>query len=115
MWRDPALFLLEMQTALMDILEFTEGMSREAFFADKKAKLAVIRCFEIVGEAAKNLPAEVRGIEPNLDWKGICGMRDRLIHKYFGIDAEVVWAAVEGDVKPTLASVGQILARLPRT
>jgi uncharacterized protein with HEPN domain len=113
MSRDPALFLAEMRTALMDILEFTQGMSREAFLADKKVRLAVIRCFEIIGEAAKGLSAEVRGMDPSLDWKGICGMRDRLIHQYFGIDDEVVWEAVEVDVQPILAAIIRIQANLP--
>lgn len=70
---------------------FVEGMYFEDFLADEKTRYSVICALEIVGEAVKKVPTAVRQRNPQVPWKDMAGMRDRLIHGYFGIDNEIVW------------------------
>ncbi len=74
-----------------DIQEFTKGMQYSQFVHDKKTTSAVIRQFEIIGEAAKHIPASIKKKYPEIPWKDMSGMRDRLIHGYFGVDYQLVW------------------------
>jgi len=113
MLRDAIVFLSEIQEAAQDILAHTRGMNGEAFLADKKTKQAVIRCLEVMGEATKGLPLSFREAHPEVPWREVSGMRDVLIHQYFGIDEERLWLAVEKSVPPLLASISKILQTLP--
>jgi len=74
---------------------FVENLSFEEFAAGLKTSYAVIRCIEIIGEAAKNVPDDVRDQYPNVPWKEMAGMRDIVIHLYFGVDPQKVWRAVK--------------------
>ena len=88
-----------------DIESFVAGMSFEQFRSDKKTVNAVIRSFEVLGEAAKNLPEEIISQTHTVPWKKIAGMRDKLIHEYFGVDLEIVWQTIKEDlplVKPLI-------------
>ena len=96
--RDIRDYLVDMGDAVESILEFTVDMSYEDFCNDKKTLYAVTRCFEILGEAAKHIDEDVRLKYPCVPWKMIAGMRDKLIHEYFGIALEIVWSAVQDDV-----------------
>ncbi len=74
-------------------------MSFELFRDDDKTTSAVIRKFEIIGEAIKHIPNDIREQYPEIPWKDIVGMRDRLIHGYFGIDYKIVWEIINVDLK----------------
>ncbi len=76
-------------------IEFTEKMSFNDFQYDKKTQFAVIRCFEIIGEATKRLPDEYRNSRQDIPWKAMAGMRDRLIHGYDVVDTELVWKTTQ--------------------
>ena len=84
---------------------------REAFMASEELQDAVIRNVEVIGEAAKRVSAEARSRMSSLDWKGICGMRDVLIHDYIGVDLDEVWNVVSSRIPELQAVLEQFLAR----
>lgn len=101
MKRDYRLFLQDILDACRYILEFMEGIGVDEFVIDEKTSSAVIQKFEVIGEATKNIPESIREKHPQVPWKDMAGMRDRLIHGYFGIDYLLVWETVEQNI-PTL-------------
>ena len=103
----------EYSDSLRDMLEnaqraiqFTNGMDYKSFAKDDKTVYAVIRAVEIIGEAAANIPGEVRSKYPNVPWREVRGMRNKLVHHYFGINVEVVWQTIHEDL-PMLIEVLQ--------
>ncbi len=81
--------------------EFTSGATYEDFAGDGKTVFAVIRALEIVGEAAKRIPDSVKDEYPEIPWRDIAGMRDKLIHGYSGVNLRVVWETVKNDIPST--------------
>lgn len=96
--RDYKLFLYDILNSINKILKYTQDMSYEKFIDDEKTIDAVTRNFEIMGEAVKYLPANIRNKFPEIPFKKIAGMRDKIIHNYFGIDYEYVWATIKEDL-----------------
>ncbi|MGV9172110.1 MAG: DUF86 domain-containing protein [Promethearchaeia archaeon] len=78
---------------------FTHDMNFEEFKNDDKTSYAVIRCFEIIGEATKNLPDRLIKNYKNVPWKEMAGIRDKLIHGYFGVNLKVIWKTIQKDIK----------------
>jgi len=91
-------YIEDILEAMSNVVEFTKGMSYEEFVKDTKTVYAVIRALEIVGEAAKNIPEDVRKKYPDIPWRSMAGMRDKLIHAYFGVRLERVWEVVKRDI-----------------
>lgn len=89
--RDPELLLTDILDAGQKILAYTAGQSFEQFTSDSKTIDAVVRNFEIIGEAANRLPEGFKEQHPGIDWYRIIGFRNRIVHDYFGIDLEIVW------------------------
>jgi len=87
--------------AMNDALRFVRGLEYDDFVKDKKTVYAVTRAVEIIGEAVKNIPGKVKKRYSEIPWKKMAGMRDKLIHEYFGVDLRRVWNVVEKDI-PTL-------------
>ena len=103
--RDYRLYLKDILSAMESIEGFVEGMDLEGFQADDRTASAVMRKFEIIGEAAKQIPDEIRQNYPQVPWKEMAGMRDRLVHFYFGIDYRLVWRTIKErlpQVKPEI-------------
>ncbi|MGI9087258.1 MAG: HepT-like ribonuclease domain-containing protein [Chthoniobacterales bacterium] len=102
MSRDPHLRLRDILDACARIASYIEGFDDVAFGRDLKTQDAVIRQFEIIGEAVKALPAELLATEPSIPWGQIAGFRDVLAHSYFAVDSSVVWDAASNKA-PALA------------
>jgi uncharacterized protein with HEPN domain len=104
---------------LRDILEYAEKAQRfaqavdwEKFQRNEEKVLAVIRTLEVMGEAARHIPNELRTQYPRVPWRGLTGMRDKVIHDYAGVDLEVVWNTVHKDLPILQVEVTQMLADL---
>jgi len=91
-------FLQDIDNSLDRIFKYTNGMKFEDFIIDEKTIDAVERNFEIVGEAVKNLPEYFKQKYPEIPFRKIAGMRDKLIHDYFGIDYELVWNTIKTEI-----------------
>ena len=84
--------------AMNDALSFVKDMEYDVFLRDKKTIYAVNRALEIIGEATKNIPVSVKNRYPQIPWKKMAGMRDKVIHEYFGVDLKRVWSTVKKDI-----------------
>jgi uncharacterized protein with HEPN domain len=104
MKREIADFIQDILDAIDDIETFTQGLDFEDFKQDRKTIYAVTRAIEIMGEATKNVPDATRSNYPQVPWKRIAGMRDKLIHGYFGVDIVTLWKAAKQDA-PQLREV----------
>jgi uncharacterized protein with HEPN domain len=111
MTRDHRDFVNDLHQAISDIESFTEGMERDSFLRDRKTINAVIRSLEVLGEAARNIPEAIRMKYPAIPWKNIIGMRNKLIHEYFGVDVSMVWETIRIDLLPLKASIAGMYAR----
>ena len=92
--RAPQLLLEDIVASAKKILTYTSGLTYEQFLEDEKTMDAVIRNFEIVGEAANRLPEEIKDLYPQIDWHRIRGFRNRIVHDYMGIDYKIVWLII---------------------
>lgn len=110
MIRDDGVYLAHIIDAVQQIQAYTEGMDIKEFRAARMVQDAVIRQFEIIGEAAKNLSSEFRDRHGSVPWKDLAGFRDKLIHQYFGVDLATVWLSVEADVPVLLEELRRIKA-----
>lgn len=84
-------------------------LSVETFLADETLRRAFVRSLEVIGEAAKKVPEDFRAQHPGIEWRAMAGMRDRLIHDYFGVDFELVWDVVQHHVPALRAQIAAIL------
>ncbi len=98
------IYLNDIREAINSIEIFVEGMTFEEFKNDDKTSSAVIRKFEIIGEATKNLPEDMKNQHSQIPWKEIAGMRDKLIHAYSEVDLKLVWMTIKQRL-PELKSV----------
>ncbi|MFC1770603.1 DUF86 domain-containing protein [Candidatus Margulisiibacteriota bacterium] len=93
-------FILDIINETNNIKDFTEGMNLGTFVKDAKTINAVIRSLEVIGEATKKIPDELRNEHKDIPWKRMAGMQDKLIHEYFGVDLKIVWAVCKEELPP---------------
>jgi len=110
MTRTVALYVKDIIQNMVDAEEFIQGFSYETFISDKKTFNAVVRSIEVIGEAVKNISDSVRSRYPDIPWKEMAGMRDKLIHFYFGVDREAVWLTVNERI-PTIRPIFELILR----
>ncbi len=108
--RDYRDFLDDIVAACRSIIHFVEGMSLEAFLADEKTRFAVMRGDEIMGEAVRHLPDDLKGANPDVPWMYMSAMRNRIVHGYFGIDDTILFTTAETQLKQLLPRL-ETLAR----
>ncbi len=107
--RTQELFVQDILDAINDIQNFVAGMSADGFFADKKTQAAVIYRFQIIGEAAKNLSADLKRKYPQIVWKKITGIRNILVHEYFGVQLKTIWDTIKNDLPDLKEKITQIM------
>ena len=110
--RTPLDHLRDGLEAMQKAQEFVEGMDYNRFVQDDKTSFAVVRALEITGEAAKHVQDDVRARFPDVPWRDMAGMRNVLIHDYFGVDLEVVWRTVTMRIPEVIPAVRKALDAL---
>ena len=109
--KDDALYFHHILEAIDRIRSYTSG-GPDAFRRDLKTQDAVIRNLQIIGEASKKVSVEARTLHPEIPWKDMAGMRDRIVHDYFGVSLDIVWDVVENHVLPLRDRVQSLLRTL---
>lgn len=103
-------YLDDIVNAMNKVEDFTKDMTYVEFIEDDKTTFAVIRALEIIGEAVKKIPSSITKQYPQIPWKDMAGMRDKLIHEYFGVKTKVVWETIKQDIPPLKPLFQRILA-----
>ncbi len=112
MKRDDTIYLRHVLDALSRIEEYLLDVDEEKFLSYHLVQDGVIRQLEIIGEATKNLSGELRSAYPTIPWQDIAGMRDKLIHHYFGVDMEKVWLTTQSDLPVLKVQIQRIIQDL---
>lgn len=103
--------LTDILQSIQNIRKFTKDMDYDGFLKDDKTFIAVWKCFEIIGEAVKGLPKDANTRHPEIDWKAIVGMRDKLSHEYFGVSHEILWTTISRKLPGLEKAVKELLGR----
>jgi uncharacterized protein with HEPN domain len=106
--RDYGDYIQDILDSIDDIRDFVAGMTFDQFTKDRKTINAVIRSIEVIGEAAKRIPESLRSKHPEIPWKKMAGMQDKMIHEYAGVDLEILWKVATEEIpliKPPMQNV----------
>ncbi len=109
MIKDPQVFLKHILDSIEIVEEYTKSLSKEEFLKSQEKQDAVTRRLEIIGEAVRNLTEDFRQQYPDVVWREIVGMRDKLIHEYFGIDLDLVWEVTQKDLPQLKKQINLLL------
>ena len=96
--RDPDLLIEDILSAVRKVERYTLGMDQALFHQDDKTVDAVVRNLEIIGEAARQLPEEFLARHSDVPWRQIAGLRNRIVHEYFGLDLDLIWQVIRQDL-----------------
>lgn len=114
MKRDESVYLKHILDAISKIDFYLQNVTEEIFTQQSLIQDGVIRQLEIIGEAVKRMSINLRSQQPHIPWQDIAGMRDKLIHDYFGVDIEKVWLTVKEDIPALEAAIREMLWTLPQ-
>jgi len=106
------MYLQDILDAMDDIESYVMGMTFEEFETDKKTFDAVVRNLGVMGEAVKNLPGELKRDHPDVPWRDVAGMRDKVIHAYFGVSQQIIWHTIHADFPSFRVSLERIQSEL---
>lgn len=107
--KDPLVFIKHIVESIKFIEEFSQDLTEEELSKNRLKQDAIVRELEIIGEAIKNLPSEFTDKYKKVDWKDLAGLRDKLIHHYFGVDIEIVWNTIKEDIPKLKKEILNIL------
>jgi len=110
MFEDDSVRIRHILDAAREAVEFSQGRKRADLNSDRQLNLSLVRLLEIIGEAARGISTEFRKAHPDLPWKSMVGMRDRLIHAYFDVNLDVVWETVTDDLPSLIAQLEKIVS-----
>ncbi len=105
-------YLQDILDAVNAAIEFVEGMTFAEFEGDKKTIFAATRAIQIIGEAAKKIPDSIKAQYPEIPWKGMTGMRDKVTHEYFGVNLDVLWDTIQQDLPKVKDLMPEVLVNL---
>ena len=108
-------YLKHILEAISNIKRFMKGLTKEKFLRNKEKQYAILRGLEIIGEATKNLSKEIKAKYSEVHWGDIAGMRDKLIHQYFGVNLYLVWETVEKDLPELENQISEMLRKTYET
>ncbi len=109
MKRDVKIYLKDIIEYMKRAEDYVKNMNYDEFYSNQKTCDAVIRCIEVIGEATKNIPEEIREKYPSIPWRDMAGMRDKVIHAYFTVDFEEVWFTIKDIIPKIKPLVEQVL------
>lgn len=109
--REWKLFIEDILESIELIESYVAGMDFDNFKDDRKTVDAVVRNFEIIGEASRNIPDEIKNKHQDIDWKGMVGLRNRIAHGYFGINLTIIWEILKKELPPLKEKIKQILEK----
>lgn len=107
--RDYKLYLYDLKEAIDKVESFTEGLTSEEFAKDVKTVAAGTRNLQVIGEAAGHIPKRIKEKHRNIDWRGMVGMRNILVHEYFGVRLEIIWKTIRERLPELREQVEEIL------
>src|SRR4030065_1105099 len=110
MQREHDLFLKDILLAIRKIENYTEKLTYEEFLKDELRQDGVVKNLEVIGEAVKNIPQDIKNKKPEIEWKKIAGLRDILTHEYFGINFEIVWDVIMKKIPDLKKAVADLLS-----
>jgi len=109
--KNDSAYLEHILNAIQNINRFMKGVTEKEFLGNTEKQYAVLRAPEVIGEASKNLSKETKAQYPEVEWTDIAGMRDKLIHQYFGVDLALVWETVKTNLPQLEKAVSEILVK----
>jgi len=112
--RDYRDYLQDILDSINDVASFIGGMGFEEFKRDRKTVNAVVRSIEVIGEASKRIPRGLKAKYKGVPWREMAGMRDKLIHEYFGVDVEILWKTAKDDIPPLKNVVQDMMKSLEK-
>lgn len=106
--RTPRVYLNDILSALQRVEQYTDGLSFEQFRSDSKTVDAVVRNLEVIGEAARQMPKDTVAEHPGIPWAKMVGLRNKVLHEYFGVDIEILWQTIREDLPSLKAQVEKL-------